>query len=54
MLLVPGQVGLALLFQPEVERTLLMRTEALVGEHVGLIALPYLLAGCLRITASVH
>ena len=40
MLLVPGQVGLTLLFQPEVEEVLLMTIEALVRVHIGLPAVP--------------
>ena len=40
MLLVPGQVGLTLLFQPEVEEVLLMTIEALARVHIGLPAVP--------------
>ena len=40
MLLVPGQVGLTLLFQPEVEEVLLINIEALVRVHIGLPAVP--------------
>ncbi len=40
MLLVPWKVGFAVLFQPQVEGTLLMTNEALVREHIGLLAMP--------------
>ena len=40
MLLVPGQIGLTLLFQSEVEEVLLITIEALVRVHIGLAAVP--------------
>ena len=40
MLLVPGQVRLTLLFQPEVEEVLLMTIIAMVRVHIGLPAVP--------------
>lgn len=42
MLLVSRQVGLAVLFQPEIEGALLMTSEATVRVHIGLSAVPYL------------
>lgn len=44
MLLVPRQVGVAVLFQPEVEGTLLTTIEALVRVHIGIPAVRYLAA----------
>lgn len=41
MLLVPRQVGLAVLLQSEVKGMLLMTTEALLRVHIGLPAVSY-------------
>ena len=41
MLLVPWEVGLAVLLQPEVERNTIDAIEALVRVHIGFQAVPY-------------